>query len=314
MVQKKTPILAQKIAEMRPNFSLKTLVLLLVASLVIFSCRKRNNGDEPDPIPADADPTIAITVPTSPYSLDTIGETVTVTFAMGDNESLSTFTITEKIVSNSGVVTVAEHGILGESISNKNYTRTYDYTVPVVSYYSTIYLKGTVTDIKGKSASVTYRISVIPGAGAGGTSPYLVQQFTTDDSIWQGNAANGRVYFDFINRTNNVTVAARRDIGEISTGAFLAQLNSPNNGLADSVIVVTDTFAFNYNAATYMSMYAAFMSAPGQLRQTPTLGTGQVVLVKLNYSATTHFAAVLIKRFGSDAFGSYIVFNYKYTY
>ena len=98
--------------------------------------------------------------------------------------------------------------------------------------------------------------------------------------------------------------------------AFAPKFASPNNQLLgqDSVFVLTNATRFNYEAATYTSLYQAFFSDALPARETPVLKVGDYVIVRLIKAPQPQFAIMRITEI-NDVVGvaDYVRFDYKVT-
>ena len=294
---------------MTQNRILYVVALCLAGVMIIASGCKPD--PEPDPIPEDGDPRITIMNPTSGYSLDTIGAPISIQYRLDDNEFLTEFRIAERWLDPMGNEVLPETQIYSQNLSESNWVTTFNaYTVPQVQLYSRIELIAYAVDSKGKVDRAVFTINVIPVPSD--APEFLVEEYPDGDTIWTGTNTAGKFYFDFVNRTNDVTNPNRRDIGEASVSGFQKILNSPNNGPADSVIVVTNSSLFNYDQMTYQSAWEAFVTNPNQLTETPTLSVGDIVIIK-SPPTTPHLVAMRIKEIEPNTF-PYMVFEYKRTY
>lgn len=305
-----------------PLLFLTSIFCLLMLGLV--SCE---SDPEESPIPEDLAPAITILAPSTNNFLARVGEPVSVTFRLADNEALNVFRVVGRVFDQAGNV-VGTDFIETAGVSGTLLDTTYTFLVPTgfQPYYKirfTVY----AIDTRGASADALFWVNILPEEGT--PSPYKV--LTYNNRRMFSRLAPIAYAFNFTSRdsmpANNVSSAQiDRDIEESSnTGndlfppiptAFAPRLTSPNNALlgTDSVFVVTDATRFNYEEATHTSLYQAFFSDPLPAAETPPLKVGDYVIVRLIKAPQPQFAIMKITEI-RDASGvaDYIRFDYKVT-
>jgi hypothetical protein len=307
---------------MNPLLFLTSVFFLLMWGLV--SCESL---PEESPIPEDLSPAITILAPATNNFLAREGEPVSVTFRLADNEALNVFRVVGRVFDQQGNV-VGTDFIETAGVSGTLLDTVYTYVVPAgfQPYYRirfTVY----AIDTKGASADALFWVNIIPQEGA--PSPYKVLtyrnrrtfsrlapiayafNFTSRDSIPANNVPGGQIDRDIeeSSRTGN-------NLFPPVPSAFAPKLISPNNQLlgVDSVFVVTNAARFNYEEATYNSLYQAFFSDALPSPETPVLKVGDYVIVRLIKAPQPQFAIMKITEV-QDVVGvaDFIRFDYKVT-
>ncbi|TAE59526.1 MAG: hypothetical protein EAZ89_02430 [Bacteroidetes bacterium] len=302
------------------------IVALLLASF--FSACKPDAEVPDEVLPADEDPAITLLTPSNSQLLKRSGEQAVFTFRLADNEALKLFRAVPRIYN-------AEDSLIGDAlpidfqISGENITYDFTVTVPSLDPYYKIRYTCYVIDSKGASASTYCWVNVLPDP----EDPPVYQVLSyTNDSIF--NVRSNKEYgFNFNSRRripattgqNLDTLRLQMDIAENSfsgqggASSWVPFLISPANqqlGL-DSVFVITDASRFNYEDATYETIYQAFYSDPSPAVRTPVLKVGDYVIVRLIRSPRPQFAVMKITFLKSDGAGvnvrDYFKFDYKVT-
>lgn len=305
-----------------PKAFCKYLFPVLFTFLILSGCK---NGDLDPLIPVDADPAITILSPTSNNFLLEVGEEFTVSFRMADREALKVFRAIGTIYDQDDQVVGNDVILFEDDISGENITYDYVDDVPVVSEYFKIRYTCYAVDSKGAFASAVFWVSVLPAPP--NPSPFQILTYE-NDSIFN-RKFNNQYAFNFSARKRMPAVAGQTpntldlDIAENSgTGLGLWQptIYSPNNDQLgrDSVFVITDAARFNYEEATYHTIYQAFYSDPAPYSVTPILKEGDYVIVRLTKSPFPQFAVMKITKVADDGPGTfnvrdYILFDYKVT-
>jgi len=295
-----------------------------LACLLLVSCENQTNPID-NPVPTDGAPAITIISPDNPRFSLLEGGQATVTLQMADNELLSNLRITETEFAPDGSQ-VSQGLVTSETLTGNSFVFDFTATVDPIPAYSKLTYTCTVTDSKGQSDSTSFTISVLPGADS--PQPYDILVYT-DDTLY--NSLQDQEYgFNFSSRRalpattgqNFDAFKLQLDIAENSgsgQGLWVPQLNSPNNESVDqdSSIVLTDASRFNYEEATYNSLFQAFFSAESYYEQTPRLREGDYVIVRLIKTPRPQFAVMNIKKLVDDgpgvAVSDYIIFDYKVT-
>jgi hypothetical protein len=235
---------------------------LLVSLLAWSGCREETG---PQPLPEDLDPAITVVAPTSGTLLLREGENATIRLEMSDAEQLRLLRVVVDVFDQGGNQEVANQIFFENPLNGTR--QSYDYVLTVPTDYEPYYkMRFTcyVIDSKGASASTFFWVSILPEPGD--PSPFQVLSYNENYVV---NGLSGtRFAFNFTQRVNmplsqgggnelDFDIAESSNTGQ---GLWQPKLSSPNNnqlGL-DSVFVVTDENRFNYEAATYESMYRAF--------------------------------------------------------
>ncbi|MEL6134998.1 MAG: hypothetical protein AAFR59_16685, partial [Bacteroidota bacterium] len=280
---------------------------LCLACLTLVSCENQVNPIE-NPIPVDATPAITIVSPENPRFSLQVGEQAAITLQMADNEALSSLRITETEFAPDGTQ-VTQGVVETEDIAGNSFTFDFTTIVDTIPPYSKLTYTCVVTDSKGKADSTSFTISVLPGADA--PQPYEILVYENDTLY---NSLSDQGYgFNFSARSAIPAVTGQNfdafklqlDIAENSgsgQGLWVPQLNSPNNEAVDqdSAIVITDASRFNYEEATYNSLFQAFFSAENYYEQTPRLREGDYVIVRLIKTPRPQFAIMNVKELVDD--------------
>ncbi|MDX2248145.1 MAG: hypothetical protein SF052_15275 [Bacteroidia bacterium] len=275
-------------------------------------------------LPADQDPAITILEPASNNFLLEAGDEFTVTFRMADAEALKVFRAIGTIYDQDDQVVGNDVILFEDDLSGVNLSYDYVDDVPAVTPYFKIRYTCYAVDSKGAYASAVFWVSVLPAPSD--PSPFEVLSYEKD-SIFN-RKSNAQYGFNFTQRRQLPAVAGQTpnlldlDIAENSNtgqGIWSPTLNSPSNDLLgrDSVFVITDASHFNYEEATYQTIYEAFYSDPAPYSKTPVLKVDDYVIVRLTKSPFPQFAVMHITKVKDDGAGvnirDYVVFNYKVT-
>lgn len=274
----------------------------------------------PDPgeLPPDSDPQITLLEPSEAYTLAYRGESVQITFRLDDNEQLSSFWVEETWTSVNGTpYSVIDQVVFGpQAISGNSFPQQFTYTVPtsVIQDYTTVTLTAYVQDNKSKVASTQFRINVLPDSTSG--TAFLFTDYDVDDvtnhadtiySVLKGS----KYYFSFITRSNTPSSPGNYDIGEVSPNpTFAGILSTPNQPGKDSTMVVTDASMFNYDLATYETIWQAYVTSNQIGDKTSALKAGDIVIVKM--VTLPHFAVMRILE--KNNVNGFLKFEYKYTH
>lgn len=284
-------------------------VLMLGFSLVLTGCKDDDNPvGEP---PVDGDPQINLVTPSTGYTLTSTGNRVYITFELFDKELITTFYLTEaRIYQNVTVQAETELAPWRRALSTTQLEQTVYYDVPNVPVFSIIELRAYIVDNKGKVASKMFRINVVPDDST--TTAYELESYT-NDTIWSILTPEDN-YFDLINRRHGNQFELNmpdRTIGEISNPTFQGILNSPANGTTDSVMVWTNTGRFNFDKATYETIWEAYTTSNNIGTQAGPLSVNDIVILSL--PNPPHYAILKIKEKDPGGCGC-LVFDYKISY
>lgn len=277
-----------------------------------------------DLIPLDEDPAITVTAPANTRLLRRAGESVTVSFRLADKEALKLFRAVPRIFDASNTP-VGDALPIDIEVSGQNIPFDFTLTVPALDPYFRIRYTCYVLDTKGAWASTEFWVTILPDPAA--PEPYKVLSYQQDTIF---NLRSGTRYaFNFTARTrlpalpgqNLDTLRLQMDIAELSgsQGLWLPRLHSPSNNVLglDSVFVITNAEKFNYEEATYTTIFQAFFSDPAPALNTPVLKVGDYVIVRLIKSPRPQFAVMRITSLKDDGAGlnirDEIRFDYKVT-
>ncbi|MEM7367054.1 MAG: hypothetical protein AAF587_00565 [Bacteroidota bacterium] len=301
--------------------------LLLISLLVISSCKT----DDPifELVPADEDPVIAVIAPTNTRLLNRSGDQITVSFQLADQEGLRLFRAIPKRY-NANDSLLEDLDPIDFEISGQNQNFNFDLTVlpadPFDKYQYICY----VIDTKGASAEANFWISILPDPTD--PEPYDLLTYTADTLKNPGTKPEDMFKFGFnlsarqavpsVGNQNLDTLTLQMDIAvDVANPLTIWEpfLWSPNNEQAgqDSVFVMTDATRFNYEEATYTTIYQAYFSDPNPAPQTPFLAAGQYIIVRLIKTPRPQFAVLRITEVIDDGRGGLfgvsdqVVFDYK---
>jgi hypothetical protein len=291
-------------------FTIAFLALCLVFTLI--AC-DRNIDDTP--IPPDGGPAIALVSPTNNNFLDTVGGVVTATFRLDDNEALKVFRVIGTVFDQRDSVVGSDFIVSEEIISGQHILKVYSYTVPILPVYFKVRLTCYAIDTKGTFASAIIWVNVIPKPG---DPPVFLIESYDGDKLFSQRSLSNKHYFDFYARNyiNNTLDKDIEEISQITQSGFKRRLHSPNNIALgnDSIFVFTDASRFNYNLATYQTIYEAFYSDPAPYDTTPVVNIDDIIIVRL--TNLPHFAVMRVTDVADppgDA-GDFIEFDYLVTY
>ena len=303
------------------------LTCIVILGLLLFGLVSCESEPEPGPIPTDSEPAITILAPATNNFLAREGEPVSVTFRLADNEALNVFRVVGRVFDQQDNV-VGTDFIETSGVNGTIVDTTYTYLVPTgfQPYYKirfTVY----AIDTRGASASAQFWVNIIPDPDD--PSPYKIltytnrrmfsrlapiayaYNFTSRDSIPANNVPSGQ-----IDRDIEESSMTGNDLFPPIPSDFAPKLVSPNNQLLgqDSVFVITDEARFNYEEASYNSLYQAFFSDSQPAPETPELSEGDYVIVRLIKAPQPQFAIMKITRIQDDpGKADFIKFDYKVT-
>ena len=290
----------------------------LVAT-VLFSGCDPNGGEVLEDPPVDSDPLVTLLSPSNGYALARRGETVQIQFEIHDNELLTSWEATEKWTSVSGVVYNPETRIPGEYavISTNNSIRTISYTVPTgnaVQIFTTIEITAYAVDNKGKVATGKFKINVIPDIDD--STAYEIQSYT-GDTVYSVTAGHDYAY-DLVGHASGDNAppampTASQYIRESSiVPAITWEFTSPIWGMADSVLVTTNTSRFNFEDLTYETTWQAFVTSNRIGMKTDPLSPGDIMILKM--PTLPHYAIIKVNTTEDMSGCGCMTFDYKYSY
>lgn len=296
---------------------LRLVPLALVAVMIGFSgCERDPDGVIEDP-PIDSDPQITLLSPEQGYALVENGQSVSINWECQDNELLNAFWVTTKVFNSSGVEIFPETEVPGtyQVLSTNSITKAYTYQAPQsYPWYTTIEVRGYAMDNKGKQDVSLFKVNIVPPQDS--STQYLIQEYPDGDTIYSV-LTGSNYWFDIYNRISgdpNTTPSfpmANAHIGELSTGTFQGIIGSPaSTPPMDSVVVWTNTSAFNYDELTYETVWQAFVTSNQIGTTAGPLAADDIVIIKL--LNTPHYAIIRVKE--KNVAGGYLVFEYKYSY
>ena len=286
-------------------------------------------GCQPDEeielLPEDRSPAITLISPSNSSLLKEVDESFTVTVQLADNEALKLLRITAEIFDQQDQQIGTSFLVRDIEVSGTNVTLDLTEKVPqgALPFYKVKYTIHAI-DSKGEFSSAFFWVSVLPQPAD--PAIYEVRSYTRD-SIFNSEAPFSRG-FNFTNREplpNQVRQGTDLDydIREISRTAKLLykpRLSSPSNDFfnQDSIFVITSASRFNYDAATYETIFNAFFSDPNPAVTTPELKVGDLVIVRLTKAPKPQFAVMNIRAIKDDGGGTFnirdvVVFDYKVT-
>lgn len=295
---------------------------MLIAVMFGTGCREEEPGDL---LPSDMDPAITLLSPSNGSFLVQSGDPISVNFQLADNEALKIFRAVPEIYDQAD-------SLLGDGLpldfdvagTNTQFTLNLNPTGP--AFYKIKYNCYAI-DSKGAFASTFFWVSLLPDPN----DPPIYQVLTYTADTLVSSLADSAYAFNFTARTplpvrpgeSLDTLRLQMDIAEISgTGRFSWEpvLTSPNNealGL-DSVFVLTEASRFNYESATYASIYEAYFSDPAPSTETRILAEGDYVIVRLTKAPAPQFAVMAVRALIDTGFGvlgekDLLVFDYKVT-
>ena len=296
------------------------LLALILCMMFLGACTRY--GLPGDPLPTDERPSIALLSPTNNNLLLQQGTTVGLTFKLNDNEALRVFRVVGRVFNQQDSIMGANFIVVDSVISGKTRTMTLNYTMPLgLPQYYKVKLTAFAIDSKGAFSSSIVTANVVFGPPF--PPPYATEGPYNNARIYSKLASNGKWNYRFSGGlaasqcyTTNIP---GQDIAETSTVAsgFIRQLRSPNNFNNDSIFVVTDATRFNFDDATYTTIWQAYFSDPSPDTGTPTLNVGDIVVVRLaNNTPVQHYALMRIKAVNDDSgdANDYMDFDFKYTY
>ncbi|MDP5170314.1 MAG: hypothetical protein NWR72_08705 [Bacteroidia bacterium] len=296
-------------------------IIGLLSALLVGSCQ---NQDPIDLLPADLAPAITLVSPTNNSLLREVDESFTVTVQLADNEALRLLRVTAEIYNQQDILIGSSFLVRDMEVSGTNVTMDYTDKVPqgALPYYKVKYTCHAI-DSKGEYGSAFFWVSVLPQP----TDPAIFEvRSYTSNYIFNSEAPVFRG-FNFTNREQlpNPTRQGTDldyDIREISKTArqvYSPRLSSPSNAFfgQDSVFVITSSAEFNYDQATYETIFNEFFADPAPYATTPPLLAGDIVIVRLTKAPRPQFAVMKITEVFDDGPGINIKdelrFDYKVT-
>lgn len=293
----------------------------LILLISLYGC---DNGEPIELLPEDQAPAITLVSPANNSLLREVDEPFTVTLQLADNEALTLLRFTAEIFDEDDQLIGSSFLVRDIEVNGTNLTLDVTEKVPqgALPYYKVKYTAHAI-DSKGEFGSTFFWVSVLPEPAT--PAPYEIRTYT-GDSIFNSEAAFGKGY----NFTNRQLLPSPQfqgtdldyDIREVSKTAKLLyqpRLASPSNAFfgQDSVFVLTDESRFNYDAATYETIFNAFFSDPAPSAETRTLDIGDIVIVRLTKAPQPQFAVMKITGIKDDGAGINILdvmrFDYKVT-
>lgn len=300
---------------------LRPLMLLFVGFLALAGCKPDDVED--GEFIFDQAPAITVVNPANGLLLGKPGTTFQVTLQAADNEALKLIRVVNEVFTEQDVSTGPSFIQQDIPVSGRSVTQVLPVTVPNISAFYRIKYTVFIIDSKGASASTFFFVNVLPQDGP--PPVYKVLSYTSD-TIY--NKLSSRQYaFDFSNRRNlpkaggpvNVLDFDIEENSGTGRGLWTPAFGSPSNnqlGL-DSVFVRTDASRFNYEEATYQTIFNAFFSDPMPTTSVSNLQVGEYIIVRLIRVPRPQFAVMKINRIFSDGGGlnvrDYVVFDYKVT-
>ncbi len=277
------------------------------------------------PVPTDEDPAITIVSPDNPRFLLRTGESTEITFKLIDRESLALLRLVPMVFDESDNLVVEEDPIdIALSGTETNYV--YTINAPTYPPFYKIKYVSYVLDSKGAFAETFFWVSILPPPGD--PEVFQVLTYTNDtlvnglsDSLYAMNLS-ARQRLPSMPGMDFNSLRLQMDIAETSgsgQGDWEPRLTSPNNNALgqDSIFAITDASKFNYEEATYTTIFEAFFSFAQPSVETPVLSVGDYVIVRLVKAPKPQFAILRIKELVNDGFGvnvkDLMIFDYKVT-
>ncbi len=295
--------------------------LMVILTAITWSC---NNAEVTDgELITDQDPAITLITPTNGVFLGRVGTNFQATLQAADNEALKLIRIMAQVYNDQDAPVGSATILQDFQVSGKNVTQPVVITVPSLPAFYRVKYTCFVIDLKGASASTFFNLNVLPEA----QSPSNFKLLTYNSDTIFNKLSTKKYAFNFTNRVNLPKAGGQTnvldfDIEENSgtgRGAWIPTIGSPSNnqlGL-DSVFVKTDLSRFNYDAATYETIYNAFYSDPSPSTLVADLDTAQIIIVRLIKTPRPQFAVMKILGLKNDGGGlnvkDYVTFDYKVT-
>lgn len=288
-------------------------LILLTALFLLIAC-------EPDPdhrpIPEDLAPAIQISQPQNNNLSLQVGDSIKVDFSLADNEALASFQLLAQVRDENGQAFGAMLTLASDTLSGMTAQRSYRDTLAFYPDFYQIHYTASVSDNKGASDSVQFTVSVLPRPGI--PARFRVQSFESD-TLFSNNSSGQRFGFNFTSRLyfplNNNTLLDW-DIAESSdsTQAF-PFLSSPASQELnqDSVFVRIDASVFNYDEASYASLFTAYQASPLPAPNSGTLQSGDLLIIRLIKAPQPQYAIMRIRELSMGQDESYFTFDYKVT-
>lgn len=292
--------------------------------MVISSCKT----DDPilELVPPDEDPVIAVVSPTNTRLLNRSGDLVSISFQLADREGLKLFrAIPRRYNANDSLI--EELDPVDIEISGQNQTFLFDLTILPADPFDKYHYECFVIDTKGASAKAGFWISILPDPTD--PEPYQLLTYMGDtlknpgtqpeDMYKFGFNLNARRAIPTVGNQNLDTLTLQMDIAvDVANPLTVWEpfLRSPNNAESgqDSVFVVTDASRFNYEEATYTTIYQAYFSDPNPMPETPLLEAGQYIIVRLIKTPRPQFAVLKITEVIDDGRGGLFGVNDQVTF
>ena len=291
----------------------KTRLLLLVVGIALSSC---HDDSIFNPLRDVEAPVLQLIKPDSSSLLAYIGEEVDFTLEAADDKGLTLFQILYRVEDAGGAQlqtsTQLEQMELSETFESIHYSVVIDTFPP----FSQITYSFIVEDQRESRDQVDVVVTVLqsesPSTGIYPTFTYSVRKLWSgaSDSLSGYNFSTQQAFPS--NWENPLSV----DITEISTGdTFSAKLSSPNNERLsrDAIFVHLSPTQINYEEADYEDIWSFYQSADIYTSQSPTLESGDLLIVRLTKAPQPQFALMKILSV-QDLPGSaqdYLEFEYK---
>ncbi len=289
--------------------------------LVVAGC---DNQEPIDLLPEDQAPAITLVSPSNSNILKRVDEAFVVTVQVADNEELKLLRITAEIFDEREQQIGSSFLVRDVEVNGTNVLIDITEKVPqgALPYYKVKYTVHAI-DSKGEFMSTFFWVSVLPEPVT--PAPYEVRTYTRD-SLFNSEAPFGKGFNftsrEFLPNQQRQGTDLDYDVIEVSGTAKLQykpRLSSPSNAFfgQDSVFVITNEARFNYDAATYETIFNAFFSDPNPAPETPELKVGDFVIVRLTKAPQPQFAVMKITSIKDDGAGVNIFdvlrFDYKVT-
>lgn len=264
----------------------------------------------------DEDPVISLTNPTTNSTLARPGEQVKVNVLAVDDLALTVFRVKLKVIDENGNEIESSTPIQQE-LNGLSFSYELAEIIPDQSASTQLIYTFEVIDSKGAVANVDFSIGILARQ-----NPPQFRILSFKDQSLNAKPSGTAFALNFTSRATYPPPATNllsRDIEENTqndgSGSFSAKLISPNNAALgrDSVFVMTDASKFNFEEATWLSLYQAYFSSGIFLSETPSLKVDDFVIVRLTKAPAPQFAIMKIRDVvdGAGSTNDYIVFDYK---
>ncbi|RMG19730.1 MAG: hypothetical protein D6730_21020 [Bacteroidetes bacterium] len=269
------------------------------------------------PLTDDQPPAISLTHPNTNSGIARPNERVEASIQAVDDLQLAFFRIQKQSLDNNGNE-LESNILLQQEISGTLLHFDFEEVLSEQPGLSRIIYTFDAIDSRGAAASVTYSLGVLPTEPS---SPFRI--FSVKNQRLNSRLAATAFAFNFTTGTTFPPPASNpleRDIEEGSTDPnlpFSPSFSSPaNQSLGqDSVFVRTDASRFNFEAATYLTLYQAYFSAPAYHSSLSGLQAGELLIVRLTKAPQPQFAVMklneVVDQPGTD--NDYLLFDYKVT-